>query len=150
MKNKRLIFAWAAFIFWIGLIFFMSNQPGDVSSKQSGLVIKIFEMIGIDLTTKLGELANFLVRKAAHFTEYFILYFVTVNLLKHYFNIKKSIIYGFLFCFFYACTDEIHQYFIPGRAMAVKDVLIDTSGALLAMIIRSAYVLKNIKGQKYR
>ena len=73
MKNKRLIFAWLAFIFWIGLIFYMSNQPGDVSSKQSGVIIKFFEVIGINLNNNLEEFATFLVRKAAHFTEYFIL-----------------------------------------------------------------------------
>ena len=83
MKNKRLIFAWMAFIFLVGLIFYMSNQPGDISSKQSGLVIKFFEMIGMNLNDQFGELATFLVRKAAHFTEYFILYFLTVNLIQH-------------------------------------------------------------------
>lgn len=145
MKNKRLIFAWIAFIFWVGLIFYMSNQSGDISSKQSGLVIKFFEMVGMDLNDQLGELATFLVRKAAHFTEYFILYFLTVNLIQHYFDIKKSILYGFVFCFLYACTDEIHQYFIPGRAMAFKDVLIDSSGALLGMIIRWLYTLKILR-----
>ena len=30
----------------------MSNQPGDVSSKQSGLVLKLFQVLGIDLNKK--------------------------------------------------------------------------------------------------
>lgn len=135
MRNKRLILGWICLLLWIGLIFYMSNQPGDVSSKQSGLVLKLFQAIGIDLNNELGELATFIVRKTAHFTEYFILYMLTVNVMKYYFNINKAILYAFVFSFFYACTDEIHQYFIPGRAMAFKDVLIDSSGALLSMII---------------
>lgn len=135
MRNKRLILGWVCLLLWIGLIFYMSNQPGDVSSKQSGLVLKLFQAIGIDLNNELGELATFIVRKTAHFTEYFILYMLTVNVMKYYFNINKAILYAFVFSFFYACTDEIHQYFIPGRAMAFKDVLIDSSGALLSMII---------------
>ncbi len=135
MRNRRLIIGWIALLFWMGLIFYMSNQPGDVSTKQSGLVLKLFQMIGIDLNKELGELATFVVRKAAHFTEYFILHLLAINVMKYYFNIKKAILYAFIFSVFYACTDEIHQYFIPGRTMAFKDVLIDSSGALLAIVI---------------
>ena len=137
MRNRRLIIRWIALLFWMGLIFYMSNQPGDVSSKQSGLVLKLFQFIGIDLNNELSELATFIVRKTAHFTEYFILYFLSINVMKCYLNIKNTIFYSFIFSFFYACTDEIHQYFIPGRAMAFRDVLIDSAGALLAMILQS-------------
>ena len=141
MRNRRLVLGWIALLFWIGLIFYMSNQPGDVSSKQSGLVLKLFQMLGVDLNKELGELATFIVRKIAHFTEYFILYLLTVNVMKYYLDIKRAILYAIIFSIFYACTDEIHQYFIPGRAMAFKDVLIDSSGALVAMII----VIINLK-----
>ncbi|MBC5629750.1 VanZ family protein [Clostridium sp. NSJ-6] len=144
MRNKRLVIGWIALSFWIGLIFYMSNQPGDVSSKQSGLVLKLFQVIGIDLNKELGELATFIVRKAAHFTEYFILYLLTVNVMKYYFGIKRAILYALIFSIFYACTDEIHQYFIPGREMAFKDVLIDSSGASLAMIITIISIKMNV------
>lgn len=150
MRNKRLVIGWIALLFWIGLIFYMSNQPGDVSSKQSGLVLKLFQVIGIDLNNELGEFATFLVRKAAHFTEYFILYFLAINVMKYYFDIKRAILYAFIFSVFYACTDEIHQYFIEGRAMAFKDVLIDSSGALLAMIIRSLIIKININRNYFK
>ncbi|SCK04643.1 Predicted integral membrane protein [uncultured Clostridium sp.] len=143
MRNKRLLIGWISLLFWIGLIFYMSNQPGDVSSKQSGLVLKLFQIMGIDLNKELGELATFIVRKAAHFTEYFILYLLAINVMKYYFDIKRAILYAFIFSIFYACTDEIHQYFIPGRAMAFKDVLIDSSGALLAMIIKNINIKMN-------
>ena len=145
MRKRRLIIRWIALLFWMGLIFYMSNQPGDVSSKQSGLVLKLFQFIGIDLNNELSELATFIVRKTAHFTEYFILYFLSINVMKCYLNIKNAIFYSFIFSFFYACTDEIHQYFIPGRAMAFRDVLIDSAGALLAMIIVNIKIKINKK-----
>ena len=145
MRNKRLVIGWIALLFWVGLIFYMSNQPGDVSSKQSGLVLKIFQLVGIDLNKELGELATFIVRKAAHFTEYFILCLLAINVMKYYFNIKNAIVYAFIFSVLYACTDEIHQYFIPGRAMAFKDVLIDSSGALTGMIITKIINRKKLK-----
>ena len=96
MKNKRLIISWSLLIGWMLLIFFMSNQPADISTKQSDLVIKIFSTIGIDLNTHLGEIASFVVRKAAHFTEYFILYCFSINVCKHYFEIKRARIYCLL------------------------------------------------------
>ena len=65
--------------------------------------------------------------------------------MKCYLNIKNAIFYSFIFSFFYACTDEIHQYFIPGRAMAFRDVLIDSAGALLAMIIVNIKIKINKK-----
>jgi len=42
-----------------------------------------------------------------------------------------TLILGFL----YAVSDEIHQYFVPGRAMQARDVLIDTAGVLLGFCI---------------
>lgn len=117
----------------------MSNQPGDVSSRQSDLVIKLFKFIGIDLSNKLGELATLFVRKTAHFSEYLILYFITLNVFRCNFKIKYSKAYSLLFVFGYACSDEIHQYFIPGRAMAFKDVLIDTLGGTVGYLICKYY-----------
>ena len=37
--------------------------------------------------------------------------------------------------FLYAVSDEIHQHFVPGRAMQARDVLIDTAGVLLGIWI---------------
>ena len=37
----------------------------------------------------------------------------------------------------YATTDEIHQLFVPGRSGEVRDVLIDSLGALIGILIIS-------------
>ena len=132
MRNKRVIIPWILLIGWMIIIFYMSNQPGEISSKQSELVVRIFQFIGINLTEKLGELATFIVRKVAHFSEYFILYCLMFNVLRFYLDKKGLKFYCLILVFLYACSDEIHQYFIPGRAMAFKDVLIDTSGGVIA------------------
>lgn len=36
--------------------------------------------------------------------------------------------------FIYACTDEIHQLFVPGRAGRFTDVLIDTTGGIIMLL----------------
>lgn len=139
MKNKRLIIRWIMLIIWMAFIFFMSHQPGDVSSKQSDFIVKIFEYIGLDLNGYFGSIATFVIRKAAHFTEYFILYILVVRVLKLYYNIKIAKMASLVVVLGYAISDEIHQYFIPGRAMALKDVIIDFSGGVFGFIVENIY-----------
>ena len=133
-KNKKMI-SWIMLIAWMGIIFFMSHQPGEVSSSQSELVLKIFSFLGIELNQYFGELATFVIRKTAHFSEYLILFLFAYNVSRFYFTNKKARLYSIIFVFLYASTDEFHQYFIPGRNMAFKDVLIDTSGGVIGYLI---------------
>ena len=133
-KHKKMI-AWVLLISWMIIIFLMSHQPGDISSNQSELVLKIFSFIGIELNDYFGELATFIVRKVAHFSEYMILFLLAYNVTRYYINTRKVRLFLIIFVFIYACTDEIHQYFIPGRNMAFKDILIDTSGGAFGYII---------------
>lgn len=133
-KNKKMI-SWIMLIAWMGIIFFMSHQPGEVSSSQSELVLKIFSFLGIELNQYFGELATFVIRKTAHFSEYLILFLFVYNVSRFYFTTKKARLYSIIFVFLYASTDEFHQYFISGRNMAFKDVLIDTSGGVIGYLI---------------
>ena len=43
--------------------------------------------------------------------------------------IKHPLTTSILLSFLYACTDELHQIFVPGRSAQFRDVLIDTLGA---------------------
>ena len=36
---------------------------------------------------------------------------------------------------FYAATDEFHQLFVAGRSGQIKDVLIDTIGACIGLLV---------------
>ena len=38
-------------------------------------------------------------------------------------------------CFLYACTDELHQLFSSGRSGQFDDVLLDSIGALLGILL---------------
>ena len=133
-KKRRKIISWIMLISWMAFIFFMSHQPGDISSEYSDLVVKIFTALGLDFNNYFGELATFIVRKVAHFTEYFILYILFYKVIILYINKRKARILALLLVFLYACSDEFHQYFIPGRGPAFKDVMIDTSGGFVASL----------------
>lgn len=133
MKKKTL--RWIAVVMWCVVIFFFSQQNGQESGNTSELVKKLFMLIGIDVNSILGEMATLVIRKGAHFTEYFILYLLTFNAIGNGGKLKRRLAGALMFTVFYAASDEIHQYFIPGRACALKDVLIDSSGGVLAGII---------------
>jgi hypothetical protein len=49
--------------------------------------------------------------------------------------IQYPLTMSILFSFLYACTDELHQIFVPGRSAQFRDVLIDTLGASFGIAI---------------
>ena len=136
MNNKRKNIYWSLLIAWMILIFVMSNQPAKVSDSQSIGVLDLFLKLGININGTFGSLANFVVRKCAHFLEYMILALLAFNVLKLYYNIKKVYIMTIVLVFLYACSDEIHQLFVLGREGAIRDVIIDTCGGSLLVLIR--------------
>jgi VanZ family protein len=141
IKEKKIV-SWILLIGWMILIFYMSNQPADVSNGQSDFVIRILGTLGIELNDYFGNLASFIVRKGAHFTEYLILFFFSYNVNRNYFK-KGSKFYAVIFVFLYALSDEFHQSLIPGREMMFRDVIIDTSGGIFGSII--LYIIRKLK-----
>lgn len=93
---------------------------------------------------KVAEAIEYPVRKCAHFTEYAVLG-ITVNLylwmcyrmemLSIKLSIWNFIIRAEIFCALYACSDEFHQYFIPGRSCKFFDVCVDSSGAFFGALL---------------
>lgn len=109
-------------------------MPSDESSLQHSRVIALFAYLGIDLFQILGQNAVFWVRKTAHF-----MIFGTLSLTFFYglyknYN-KNPFLFAFFMSFFYAISDEFHQYFVPGRSADWKDVLIDSFGAFSFLFI---------------
>ena len=132
MKYKKVI-AWLLFVSWLILIFYFSNQPGSISSDLSNHVLKtILNNLAISNFTVLAVI----LRKLAHFSEYFILSFLTLNLVKQYKVVSPyDFVIVMFFCFFYASSDEFHQLFIENRMASFLDVLLDYSGSLLYLTI---------------
>lgn len=145
MKISKGIIRWSLAIGWMLFIFYMSHQPGDISSSQSKIILDIFNFFGVRLDEYWSSVATFVVRKLAHFTEYYILFILVYNAIGINISDKRKYIYSLIATFLYASSDEIHQYFIPGRCMSIKDVLIDTSGGVFAMLSVMFIKFKNKK-----
>lgn len=148
IKLKKII-SWIILIGWMIFIFYMSNQPADVSNEQSDFVLNLIESLGVNITGNYIDIAITIIRKGAHFTEYLILNLLYFNTLRMYISNKKALIYSIILSFLYASTDEFHQIFVEGRAGRVTDVLIDTSGAVTGSIIALIIIkIKDIKKAK--
>ncbi|MFC0469697.1 VanZ family protein [Halalkalibacter kiskunsagensis] len=79
---------------------------------------------------------EFLIRKAAHFSFFFVLGFLMYRALWTS-GVRKRVAYGFalLFVLFYAISDEIHQAFTPNRTPLFQDVILDFSGGVTGVTL---------------
>ena len=133
--------AWALCAGWMALIFIMSAMPGDVSGAQSGTVVRILLAVHealfghAELSAQALSTLEFLVRKAAHMTEYAVLALLLAHALRLS-GAKHPARLALLLSLGYAASDEFHQSFVSGRGPSPVDVMIDTSGAALALMGR--------------
>lgn len=127
---------------WYAVIWRFSAQPASVSGSLSdGLLYRLmrlcypaFAAAPEDVRVTAVESLSFFERKAAHMFLYFVL----------------ALLASFAACFFLrrltaragaaaalcgllAALDEYHQTLVPGRSGEVRDVLVDLSGAAIAL-----------------
>lgn len=143
--KKRIFFRIALILLtigWMVLIFSLSEKGGEDSAEASGSFTKAVQRIFFreweSLTTAEFEehmsALHFLVRKAAHFTEFFVLGILLASVF-YSFGLKMSVICvaAVLTGVLYAVSDELHQLFVSGRTMALFDILVDTAGIIFGV-----------------
>ena len=144
---------WMLIIYWCGLIFSMSCQKANKSNGTSGGVcnfiarvfISDFEEMPETEQEEIIENMQFVVRKTAHFTAYGILGGLVALAFRRK-TFKKRFLISLGLSFLYACSDEIHQLFVKGRSGEFRDVLIDSSGAIVGILFVCLIIyLINIK-----
>ncbi|KMK77387.1 VanZ family protein [Alkalihalobacillus pseudalcaliphilus] len=143
--------SWGAVVGWMGLIFFLSHQPGDQSGQlSSGMTKQLIHIIQtlLPFINLEMETLHFFIRKGAHFFSYFVLAILIYNaILQSGWNKRLAPVYAWSIATVYAMTDEFHQLFIPGRSGEVRDVVIDSAGSLLgvALVVSILWMRKRLK-----
>lgn len=126
------------------MIFCFSQMNADASSQLSGGIVEriltFFSTYGAEgllQNQKVFDVAEHLIRKGAHASEYALLGATLVIPLTflHGFAGKKLACVSVLAAFAYACTDEFHQLFISGRSGQLLDVGIDSLGACIGVML---------------
>ena len=149
MKLKK-VYTAAAVFFLVALyivIFSFSAEDGESSSELSGRVTRALMDFYYRITKGAGEYepAYFvytslpienIIRKLAHFMEYLCMGLLSYSLVVMWYGTAaKGRLLVLLQIFISAGLDEFHQYFIPGRCASFKDVLIDTAGGGLGILL---------------
>ncbi|MCH4034802.1 MAG: VanZ family protein [Lachnospiraceae bacterium] len=133
---------------WGSLIFGFSSQNAQESSGLSQKVTAALIEGANDAFSAGWSKAQILyyesfwefwVRKAAHFTEYLIFGLLLVLPLYLCGLVgKRLVLTALLIAACYATSDELHQFLSPGRSPGVRDVCIDTCGALIGILLARA------------
>lgn len=147
-KFYRIICAILSILCMILIFCFSCENGGDSSDTSSAFTefaaehfVPGFEDYSPAKQVDIMAVTDHIVRKTAHFSIYMTLGFMVSCTIGKRRLISKGSGASLLICFIYACSDELHQYFVPERSCRFTDVLIDTSGALTGILI-SVIVLK--------
>ena len=148
--NSFRLLIWLFPLSVMAAIFLFSAQTGAESGMLSGgltrwLLNAASRIFPINDPDRFAVSAGTVIRKLAHVTEFTVLYLSLLLAFKttdprrpaHPFRALISL----LLTFIYASGDELHQLFVPGRACAPTDVLIDVS---LPAVVTAVTVLKAV------
>ena len=148
MKSKLLkIFIWIPAVICAVMIFGFSGQNGEnsgnLSRKAAGVIVDIADSVHlVDVRwngrQELIDKIELPVRKAAHITVYSkfaCLVYLSFTVDGVSWQLVRFI--SFFSTAAFACSDEFHQLYVPGRNGCVTDVLIDCVGILIGIIICS-------------
>lgn len=136
-------------VLWMIIIFAFSAAEGDeseqLSSRAGEMVCRIFVPGYGDMSPEeqkaLAEKTDYPVRKLAHGVEYAVLGFLIAGAAVPDFKAfyRKRMFVSLLTGVVYACSDEFHQLFVPGRSGRVTDVLIDSAGILFGLFLFAVF-----------
>lgn len=128
------------------MIFCFSMENSSESSYRSGGVTEFIlntfvrdyqDMSASEKRSVLRE-AEHIIRKLAHFSIYTVLGFLASSAIGRRKLFSAGSLITVVFGFLYACSDEFHQYFVPGRSCQFIDVIIDTCGVVAGIIVSMA------------
>ena len=146
---KKKIILWILVVLWMGVIFYFSSRNAEESTSQSqGLIGKTTIIDNYKEEDKEEALENIdrVFRKITHACVFFVLSILVCLALKEYnIPINKLLLYAFIICFLYACSDEIHQIYVPGRSGEFRDVLIDNIGVVIGLVPFKLFSKRSVK-----
>lgn len=139
MLIKKYIYIVSIIVVLISIYLFSSMNWKDTNSVSKGIIYKGIEIVEgfthreYDKKVVVNKL-NKPIRKCAHFTLFLILG-VCIYLLLNAFHIPHRVIISIILCIVFAIIDETHQMFTLGRSSSIVDVLIDSMGSMLGIVI---------------
>ena len=145
-KSKGRLWRYGPLILWLVFIAFASSV--EFSAENTSRIIRpLLLWLFPNITEGRIAFVHFLTRKAAHFTEFAVLGFLSArafSLSSQYMLRRMWFLAGLLLVVVWALLDEFHQSFVPSRTASFYDSLIDIAGGLTALI-GYAYMLGRLR-----
>jgi VanZ family protein len=90
------------------------------------------------------EAIHFFIRKSAHFSEYFVFYLLLYRAIR---GGRNGWHWSWAFAAWfiaaaYSVLDEVHQSFVASRTASPWDSLLDSTGALVALVVLFLFYLR--------
>ena len=158
MKSKKIavtLVSGLLLVLLYGVIFSFSAQNGEASTKismgVSDSLVGVLDFLSFgkmdtDTVTELVLVIEHPIRKTAHFLEYALMGILLYSMLYYPIeNAKVRFWISISWLIISAAADELHQYFVPGRWCSVKDVLLDTCGGLVGILL-CRFLYKKLRG----
>jgi VanZ family protein len=133
---------WLPVLVWLGVIFFGST---DLMSAEhtSRFIVPFLRWLKPDISPESLASIHFIVRKGMHLSEYAVLTLLLLRAAVCMTNLKRSTpvlcLSVWVACVFVAATDEFHQTFVRSRDASVRDLMIDSAGAILGLLIGAIF-----------
>jgi VanZ family protein len=149
LRSSDLLKSWLPVALWMAFIFVGST---DLMSAEhtSRFLTPFLHWLKPDISLATVEQIHFLVRKAAHLTEYAILALLLMRALREKESRFRRTIVVLVIAVLFALADEYHQAFVVSRTSSLGDVAIDSVGAFLGILIyrarHSRVLLRQNKG----
>jgi VanZ family protein len=127
---------WWPALLWAVVIFSMSTDTFS-AAHTSRVLEPLLRWLYPALTFEQFETIHFLVRKTAHFTEYFVfaaLLFRGIRGDRQGWRWTWGLL-ALCTAAIYSCMDEIHQAFVASRTASPYDSLLDSVGAAVAIVV---------------
>ena len=141
-KSASWLALWWPALAWAVVISLFST--GTFTADNTGrIIIPMLHWLFPSLPPQTLALIHHIIRKCAHFTEYFILSLLILRGIRagrHETKLAWAVL-AIVLVAGYASLDEFHQRFVPGRTSAVTDVLIDTTGGATAQAIAALFAM---------
>lgn len=127
---------WLPSIGWAAAIFTLST--GYFSSEHTGrFILPLLHWFLPHAEPETIAFAHEIIRKSAHFTEYFIFSLIVFQAIRG--SLKgwrlRWALLALAIVACYSATDEFHQIFVPGREASPWDSLLDTFGASVGQLV---------------
>lgn len=134
MKKKRI---WTVVtLLYVLFIFSNSMKPSEISSADSGWVLRVVQEAFVSLGISAGWLTEHIIRKAGHFSEYTLLGILLYGCVMSYeFPAERRYFIRFTAGFMVPFVDETIQLMVEGRSGQISDVWLDCGGVAFGILL---------------